>query len=301
MVSKLKLLIQMKSLNDMGIDIQKYRMRFHERSQFIYDGAYTYNAFSDLHEIDVVYPETIYTYSCIYYKDNKAEENRLGASAFSCSISDWNPDWDVFIETSWQMIDVPGSATTTSGLVMRDQPDRNEGTIIVNIPNGTKVEIMSEQFENGTVNWYKVRWGEYEGYCMAQYLRVSSEYGGKTEINPTLYRDTATTLTWDYFGFDRDIYRPAGYGEGIYLWNPRSWDKDNIKFSFEELIRCGTQYVVYPIWDPDTYKIWVQRNYLGRSYTSSYTTPYTQETTYQTSYWMNPGIEIDLSAPDRSA
>jgi hypothetical protein len=88
-------------------------------------------------------------------------------------------------------------------------------------------------------------------------ITVNEEYGGMVDVNPTLYRDTVLTLTWDYFGFERNLFKPQGYFDGIYLWNPRSWDKDNVKFSFEELIRCGTQYVIYPIFDPDTYKIWV--------------------------------------------
>jgi hypothetical protein len=138
-----------------------------------------------------VYPETIYNYTCVYYKDNKDDSNELGRAGFSCSISDWNPDWDIFIETSWQY--------------------NEEGD----------------------------------------------------PINPTIYRDTDLTLTWDYFGFERDLYKPDGYPSGIYLWNPRSWEKDNPSFSFEELIRTGSQFVVYPCFEPDTYKLWVSKNALG--------------------------------------
>jgi hypothetical protein len=48
-------------------------------------------------------------------------------------------------------------------------------------------------------------------------------------------------LTWDFYGFDRNLYRPDGYSEGIYIWNPHTWDdSENISFSFKELIRCGT-------------------------------------------------------------
>lgn len=288
------------SLADMGIDIQKYRMRFHDYSNYAYSGAYTYEAFSQLHEIDIVYPETIYNYTCIYYQDNKAEENRLGASAFSCSISDWNPDWDKFIETSWIVEDVPGSAKLGANTNLRDAPDTNTGTVLIQVPKDATVEIMSAIFESGTRDWYKVRYGKYNGYMIAGNLTNVVAYGGTVEVNPTLYRDTAIALTWDYFGFDRNLYRPDGYGEGIYLWNPRSWDKDNVKFSFEELIRCGTQYVVYPIFNPDTYKIWVKRNYFSTS-SQTYVVPYTQEhyTTY--TYHYNPGITVDLSAPGQSA
>lgn len=288
------------SIADVGIDIQKYRMRFHDYSNYAYTGAYTYEAFSQLHNIDIVYPETIYNYTCIYYKDNKADMNRLGASAFSCSISDWNPDWDKFIETSWQVEDVPGSAKLGAKTNLRDAPDINTSAILIEVPKDATVEIMSAKFESGTRDWYKVRYKEYNGYMVAGNLTNIVAYGGTVEVNPTLYRDTVLTLTWDYFGFDNNLYRPDGYGEGIYLWNPRSWDKDNIKFSFEELIRCGTQYVVYPIFNPDTFKIWVKRNYFSTT-SQTYVTPYTQEHYISYTYHYNPGITVDLSAPGQSA
>ena len=101
--------------------------------------------------------------------------NYLGGASFSCSIGDWNPDWDIFIETSWQL-------------------DENDN-----------------------------------------------------EIAPKLYRDTELALSWDYFGFNKNLYQPAGYSDGIYLWNPRSWTANgDVKFTFQELIRMGTQYVLYP-------------------------------------------------------
>lgn len=182
------------SLSDMGIDIDKKLLRFHNHSSYQYSGEYTYSAFSDLHSIEIVYPETIYNYTCVYYKDNKADINELGRASFSCSISDWNPDWDTFIATSWQ------------------------------------------ELEDGT------------------------------PLSPQIYRDTELTLSWDYFGFDKNLFRPAGYPDGIYMWNPRSWDPDNIRFSFEEMVRTGTQYVFYPTVAPGTYKILVERNEIGWTY-----------------------------------
>jgi hypothetical protein len=139
------------SLDGVGIYPQKRLLYFHDREDYVYDGEYTYDAFSALHELEFVYPETIYNYNCIYYKDNKADMNELGRAAFSCSIGDWNPDWDVFIDSSWKVDD--------------------EGN----------------------------------------------------DLQPDLYRDTELTLTWGYFGFDKNLYRPEGSPEGIYLWNPRSW------------------------------------------------------------------------------
>jgi len=145
---------------------------------------------------------------------------------------------------------------TTGNINIRKEKDVNS-ELVGTVPIGETVSITGESSVVGSYTWYPVLYGEYAGYIRTVNLTVVSEYGGTMEINPQLYRDTVLTLTWDYFGFERNLYRPTGYGEGIYLWNPRSWDKDNIKFSFEELIKCGTQYVVYPIFNPDTYKIWV--------------------------------------------
>ena len=179
------------TLASVGINPNAYWLRFHDLSNYSYSGQWTKQAFQQLHSLEFVYPETIYNYSCIYYRDNKDNSNLLGRSAFSCSISDWNPDWDTFISTSWRY----------------DEQGRM--------------------------------------------------------IEPELYRDTELVLTWDYFGFDRNLFKPQGYFDGIYLWNARTWDKDNRKFTFRELIKCGTQYVVYPIFDPNQFKLYVKRNRIG--------------------------------------
>ena len=210
------------SLMDMGINIDEYALRFHDYSNYVYEGDYSYDAFSNLHNLEIVYPETIYNYTCIYYKDNKSNDNELGRAGFTCSISDWNPDWDIFIATSWQVDD--------------------------------------------------------DGY----------------PINPNLYRDTDLSLTWDYFGFERDLYKPEGYPSGIYLWNPRSWEKDNPSFSFEELIRTGSQYVVYPCFEPDAYKLWVSKNPIAE-YTIRYSGGLRP-----VEYVYNPAVRVDLSTPNNT-
>lgn len=300
------------SLNDLGIDIQKYRLRFHDMSDYVYEGSYTYNALSELHEIDIVYPETIYTYNCIYYKDNKNEINRLGASAFSCSISDWNPDWDLFIETSWQTITVPieGKARRydidpTYLLLYTIDENNNLVRQSQRIHNSENIPIIGPTVVLNNKSYYptdKTEDGDFIYFTPDRYTTIITPFGGyeTMTLNPTLYRDTAIVLTWDYFGFDNNLYRPEGYGEGIYLWNPRSWDKDNIKFSFEELVKCGTQYVVYPIFDPDTYKIWIQGNYLGKYKTEYINVGYGQQASSYQVYINNPGLEIDLSDENHS-
>lgn len=163
------------SLADIGIYPQLKKLHYHDFANYTYTGEYTLEAFQNIHELEFVYPETIYNINCIYYKELLDQQaNELGRAAISFSLSDWNPDWDTFIETSWQM----------------------------------------------------------------------DEHGH--EIPPKIYRDTEIVLNWDYYGVGRDLYKPAGYGSGIYIWNPRTWDKTNGKFTFRELIQVGTQKILYP-------------------------------------------------------
>jgi hypothetical protein len=160
---------------DMGISPDQYLLKYHESSNYSYDGEFTKDAFSEIHELNFVYPETIYAYNCIYYKDAKLPSLELGRTSFSCSMSDWNPDWDTFIETSYRYDD-----------------DNNP-------------------------------------------------------INPTLYRSTPLTLTWDYFGFDRNLYKPeiGNYDDGLYLWNPRTYENEDVYFTFEEIVTTTGQEVLY--------------------------------------------------------
>lgn len=190
------------SLVDMGIAVNGYALRYHDNSSYTYDGEYTQSAFQNLHSIEIVYPETVYTLNCVYYDGALEEQYELGRQAFSFSISDWNPDWDTFIATSWQ-------------------------------------------YDN---------------------------YGNL--IPPQIYRDTELVLDWSYFGIDKNEFRPASYvSNGIWIWNPRSWDIENEKFTFRELIRTGSQQVLYV---PFEYNIWKIRmselyeNFLSSSDRTTY-------------------------------
>ena len=163
------------SLEDMGINPQNRILKYHNLCPYTYSGEYTQAAFSDIHSIDFVYPETIYVYNVHYYKDTVDEDTEIGTETFSCSVSDWNPDWDTFIATSWK----------------------------------------------------------------------EDEHG--YPINPTLYKDTELTLTWDYFGIDKNEYKPAvgNYDDGIFLWNPRSYNNTDVYFTFEEIVTTATQRILY--------------------------------------------------------
>lgn len=296
------------TLLDLDIDIQKWRLYFHNAG-YISGGNPTvsYWGLSSRHIMEVVYPETIYTYSCIYY-DTKVDEHFIcGTAGFSCSLTDWNPDWDTFIDTSWQKEELEGSGTAAThaggtqsqytAVPIYSEPVMDNNLHIGNIYNRQPLALLSLAFESGSLTWIKVRGpnangnGEITGYADASFVNITENYGGSIDIMPTLYRDTVLTLTWDYFGFERDKFRPEGRGPGIYLWSPRTWDQDTIKFSFEELVRCGTQKVLYPSYDPTVYKILIQSNYLNEEYQFGNSTQ-----GYFIEYLHSPGIKIELGS-----
>ena len=161
-----------------SFDVEKYWLRFHDHATYS-PSSLTSVQMRTLGHLDIVYPETVYNYTCIYYKDFVKDANEVGRSSFSCVLSDWNPDWDVFIK---------------------------------------------------------------DCYSTDEDVRT----------NPRLYRDTELGLTWSYFGFDKNLFLPKGYADGIYLWNPRTWEiSGDITMTFNELVRTGSQKVVYPSFTPE--------------------------------------------------
>ena len=270
------------SLDGVGIYPQKKLLYFHDRDDYVYEGEYTYDAFSALHELEFVYPETIYNYNCIYYKDN---------------IGEW---WEGTVITEGSAMGV-GSSSSEYGAI-RQLPYSGAKRISYFSKTATGT-LTGPKFSRNGLDWYPIRYVSstttYEGYIRADELQsivdpvVEGQYHTNelgrasftcsigdwnpdwdvfidsswkvddegNEIQPNLYRDTELTLTWDYFGFDKNLFRPEGSPEGIYLWNPRSWQPNgDIHFTFNELVRMGTQYVLYPCIQPDLYKIWVLNN-----------------------------------------
>lgn len=241
------------TLYDMGILPNKRALYFHDRSAYAYEGEYTYEAFSNIHELEFMYPETIYNYTCIYYKDN--------------------------IDGYFN-----GLAITTGTAYLRKEPSKSAGYETYNNA-GANLVLTGTPVINTEGTWYYAQnsYGK-SGYVLSTQIRIirepqdptvsgSNELGrasfscsigdwnpdwdvfiatswqtdenGK-DVNPTLYRDAELTLTWEYFGFERNLFKPDGYFDGIYLWNPRSWDRGDVHFNFRELVRTGSQTVLYP-------------------------------------------------------
>ena len=318
-------------LNGVGIYPNSKALYFHDKLNYQYDGEYTYEAFSNLHEIEFIYPETIYNYRCLYYKDSVADNIKAG---------------DVLVEGYYE-----AKRGVTGGNDYYDikryfyaEPDASSNNYSTYIRDG-KIYIIGEKVmgpnsKGEQVEWYPVRNAHpayekpsyiYEGYMMVSSLEntdrkvqdvviatedVTTYLGSASfscsigdwnpdwdvfiatswkvdengnEIAPDLYRDTELSLTWDYFGFDKNLYRPDGSPEGIYLWNPRTWENEgDIHFTFQELVRMGTQYVLYPCVQPDIYKILVNRNVVEHLFIDNMYNPDVHRDYY------NPGINLDL-------
>ena len=269
------------SLNDVGIYPQKKLLYFHDREDYVYDGEYTYDAFSALHELEFVYPETIYNYNCIYYKDN---------------IGEW---WEGTVITEGS---ANGVGTSSSDYGKIYNVPNISGTRLAYFGKTSTGALISGKFNSNGSEWYKIRYTSgstvYEGYIRTSDLQNivepvvdgaihTNELGRASfscslgdwnpdwdvfiasswqvdedgnNINPTLYRDAELTLTWGYFGFERNLFRPTGYLDGIYLWNPRSWDHGDVRFNFQELVRTGYQTVLYSTIPINQYKIFNKVN-----------------------------------------
>ena len=261
------------SLNDMGIYPDAKMLYFHDRADSTYNGEYTYDAFSELHEIDFIYPETIYNYTCIYYKDALEPWNygyaeplqrpssssgysiysnpTKTSSGYATSLSGYmvvksNPI--VNEEGTWYLVDYYSNKTTST------DPHRTNCYALKEYINliHPYIDENEESNELGRASFSCCvsDWNPDWDVFIATSWRVDEE---GNYISPDLYRDTELLLNWEYFGFDRNLYRPAGYPDGIYLWDARTWDEDHT-FTFEELVKTGTQYVIYPVESPN-YKI----------------------------------------------
>lgn len=312
------------SLNDMGILPNKKALYFHDKLNYTYDGEYTYEAFSNLHELEFIYPETVYNYRCLYYKDNVMDEIKAGEVAIE-GEAEYLGRYYTYIYSSpdtssqklkslmrsaterpikFYLTGLPVSGPNSSGTVVdywwpvrtgHPAYDKSEnmieGFMIIN-PTSTSYNIIKEPIfaQENVTNYLGSAsfscsigdWNPDWDVFIATSWRLDED---GNEIAPNLYRDTELSLTWDYFGFDKNLYKPEGYSDGIYLWNPRTWENTgDIHFTFQELVRMGTQYVLYPCIQPDIYKIYVDDNIVERYNINSSTWL----------YGYNPGINIDL-------
>ena len=242
------------NLADMGIYPNKRALYFHDRSTYAYNGEYTLEAFSNIHELEFVYPETIYNYTCIYYKDNidgyfnglavvTAINTRLREepSTSANQTSQHNAGANLILtrtpvtnsEGTWYYAQDSygrsGYVLSTQIRIIREPQDPTAA--------GSN-ELGRASFSCSIGDWNP----DWDVFIATSW---KTDENGK-DINPTLYRDAELTLTWEYFGFERNLFKPNGYFDGIYLWNPRSWDRGDVHFNFRELVRTGSQIVLYP-------------------------------------------------------
>ena len=261
------------SFNGIGVSVNAYRLKYHDNAEYNYQGGFNYTDLSALHSLDIVYPETIYEYNVYYYKDtltpqiiDEGELETPGLGAVK-KLSDQDSG------TSRHMYESP----SINSRVLKEIP------AAYNQATQTEVNVLLEDYPAG---WWRISYEGTEGYIQARYIEeiqgptfsvqptwfdptvgvasftcsmsdwnpdwdifieTSWQYDDNDDpINPTLYRDTPLTLTWEFFGIDRNLYKPLGsYDDGLFLWNPRTWNNEDVYFTFEELVTTGTQSVIY--------------------------------------------------------
>ena len=149
------------TLYDIGILPNKKMLYFHDREDYTYDGEYTYDAFSALHELEFMYPETIYNYTCKYYKDNASDSYEVGSVLAT--------------------VQVPDTSTATK-VSIRATKSINADRVYA-VPVGEQVEIVGKISSNDEGDWYPVRYQTYAGFMKSIY------------VNPAEDPETVITIT----------------------------------------------------------------------------------------------------------
>ena len=261
------------SFNGIGVSVNAYRLKYHDNAEYDYQGGFNYTDLSALHSLDIVYPETIYGYHVYYYKDTLTpqmiDEGELETPGLGAVKKLSDQDSGV----NRHMYESP----SINSRVLKEIP------AAYNQATQTEVNVLLEDYPAG---WWRISYEGTEGYIQARYIEeiqsptfsvqptwfdptvgvasftcsmsdwnpdwdifieTSWQYDDNNDpINPTLYRDTPLTLTWEFFGIDRNLYKPSGsYDDGLFMWNPRTWNNEDVYFTFEELVTTGTQEVLY--------------------------------------------------------
>ena len=261
------------SFNGIGVSVNAYRLKYHDNAEYDYQGGFNYTDLSALHSLDIVYPETIYGYHVYYYKDTLTpqmiDEGELETPGLGAVKKLSDQDSGV----NRHMYESP----SINSRVLKEIP------AAYNQATQTEVNVLLKDYPAG---WWRISYEGTEGYIQARYIEeiqsptfsvqptwfdptvgvasftcsmsdwnpdwdifieTSWQYDDNNDpINPTLYRDTPLTLTWEFFGIDRNLYKPSGsYDDGLFMWNPRTWNNEDVYFTFEELVTTGTQEVLY--------------------------------------------------------
>ena len=276
------------TLADLDIDVNKYKLKYHENSSFD-DAARGRAQWSDLHSIDIVYPETIYAYNVYYYKDTLKEipekqiEHKFKYGIGT--IKDTNTfryKRDLSQDTTYTYTQLSANGKTKLKLkeLVQDSNEVIYWSFYVNFDDPTyereeinydstvryvepvyidlvlepeaayteTIPAINPEIARTSFSCSITEWNPDWDTFIATSWQVDD---GGLPINPTLYRDTEIKLGWDFFGIDNNEFKPAqGYDDGIFVWNPHSYENNDVYFTFEELIQTGSQKVLYlPLYD----------------------------------------------------
>lgn len=99
-----------------------------------------------------------------------------------------------------------GTVNAPNGLILRKEASKS-GEVITTISDKEKVEILEQNGE-----WYKTKYGNYEGYLFAEYVKAEEEITENTEeTNATPNQTTSTEETADNSKQETDPVETPSY------------------------------------------------------------------------------------------
>lgn len=221
---------------DLGIDIQAWKLAYHADAINSYEGAYTLEALSSAVGAQFVYPELKYNYNCLYYKDIMEDGKApIATKPFSFTIGDFDLHWDSFIETNERYL------KRQYIKLVKDTMGRSEP--------GVQYSEVKKVYKH---NWYGVQGVSLDGdwYYILDTLDWTWFWVPKVdteEHTPTPYLG-GIGKTWADLGIDANEFKPAGYADGIMLWNAYQFqDPKEQVINLKDLILSGGQKVLYPM------------------------------------------------------
>lgn len=236
------------NFNDLGIDLQKWKLEYHDEYVNEYAGEYTQTALDELNNIIITYPEHLYEYNALYYKDNLLTESIIASEPFPFTINDFWIDWDVFIATD--------PKNQTDEYIIMTQTTVSK--VKPGVEHLNSIKIYKEgifKVENRTEGWVQIYEPKEEIYCW-----VETKYLLDYVPSPTL---TGVRINWTDLGLDVNKHKPAfDYENGIPTWNPLTYkDETDIDIKLDELIIAGGQKILYPYMYPK-YKAMFTHSYV---------------------------------------
>lgn len=221
---------------EMGIDIQYWKLAYHSDAVNTYEGAYTFEGLKQALGAKFVYPEFIYNYNCLFFKDTLKDTSvPIATKPFSFTIGDFDLDWNNFISTNERYLTRPYFIITANTYGRKEPGVQYESVKELYIGNHYEITLYSD---DGL--WYYVF-----DHLDKTYFWVDKTATEEYTPTPSL---AGIAKSWIDIGIDANEFKPSGYGDGIMIWNSYNFleAKDQV-VNLQDLITSGGQKVLYPV------------------------------------------------------